>query len=262
MPIPRKQQSTEADWHDALQQAYVAPDRARADELVAQAADLVRARCERSLNPAFGWSGGKDSQGLRIVCEAAGVTQNVAVISELEYPAFLAWLTDEMPWGCYVETRPLDLGWLRGEPEMLFPDTQHAARWFRLIQHAGQRAFCKTQMCDLLILGRRRSDGNYISKQPGSLEYVDRGGFVRFSPIADWSHEDLLTVLGAHATPLPPCYGWPRGFRVGTGAWPARQYCSREQGWAEVIEIDRQVVELAAGAGIPGAEEALCAASS
>jgi len=259
--IPRKQRSTQEDWTATLEDAYARPDRARADDLVGRAAEALRARLSDAARPAYGWSGGKDSQGLRIVADAAGLTTAVSVISELEYPAFLEWLTDNMPHDCWVEDVGLDLDWLRLHPEMLFPDGPHAAKWFSLLQHSGQRAYCRSEGCDLLVLGRRTADGNFIGR--GENEYVDRGGFIRYSPIADWTHEDLLCVLGAHASPLPPCYWWPRGFRVGTGPWPARQWCpDRAAGWAEVTEIDPRVTELAAEANIPGAEEALCAASS
>lgn len=257
--IPQKQRSTQADWVGAVRDAYQRPDVPRARRLVEGAVAWLRQATE-GYHVAYGWSGGKDSQGLRIVCEAAGITECVLVISELEYPAFLTWATDHMPWGCTVEARPLDLAWLARNPDMLFPaDAKTAARWFRLVQHTGQRAYARQAGIDALVLGRRTADGNHT----GGGRYRDRAGFDRISPIAGWSHEDLLCVLGAHRAPLPPCYGWPRGFRVGTGAWPARQWTrDRAHGWREVASIDAGVAELAATAGIPGAAEALrCAAS-
>jgi 3'-phosphoadenosine 5'-phosphosulfate sulfotransferase (PAPS reductase)/FAD synthetase len=220
--IPRKQRSTQADWLDALRSAYETPDRSRAERLVGEAAERIARRCD-GLRASFGWSGGKDSQALRVVAEAAGVDRCVLVISELEYPAFLGWATDNMPWGCHVDARPLDLYWLYRNPEMLFPqDATTASKWFRQVQHAGQRAYCREDRIDVLLMGRRRADGNYLG---AGGEYRDRSGFVRSSPIGDWSHEDVLCVLGAYDMSLPPCYGWPRGFRVGTGPWPARQWC-------------------------------------
>lgn len=41
--------------------------------------------------------------------------------------------------------------------------------------------------------------------------------------------------------------GLPRGARVGTGAWPARQWCnSIDHGWEECWTIDANVVRQAA----------------
>lgn len=259
--IPRKQRSTQADWTDALAAAYAEPDYARADALIEQAADEVRRKLPLvGRRPAYGWSGGKDSLALAEVMSAAGVENCVLVISGLEWPAFLGWVTDNMPWNLHVECRSqIDLRWLADHPEMLFPtEAGTASRWFALVQHAGQRHYCKRFGVDVLLMGRRRADGNHVGR--GGL-YRDRGGFVRWSPIADWSHEDVLTVLGSRQIELPPCYGWPRGFRVGTGPWPARQWTENQaHGWAEVAAIDPSVLELAAAADLPGAKEALCAA--
>lgn len=261
--IPRKQRSTQADWTDALAAAYAEPDHARADFLVETAAAEVRRLLPLvGRRPAFGWSGGKDSLALAEVMAAAGVGECVLVISGLEWPAFLGWVTDHMPWNLYVECRTqLDMGWLVEHPEMLFPaDAGAAARWFALVQHTGQRHYCKRFAVDVLLLGRRRADGNYVGKGAVPM-YRDKGGFIRWSPIADWTHEDVLTVLGSRGLSLPPCYSWPRGFRVGTGPWPARQWVETPaQGWAEVREIDPAVLAAAADADLPGAKEALCAA--
>lgn len=262
-PLGRKQASEHEDWLATLAHIQRRPDRQRARSLVETAALAVRQRVRGLDRVAYGWSGGKDSQGLRVVMEAAGVRQSVLVISGLEYPAFLAWCTDHMPWGLTIELREqLDLRWLAAHPHMLFPgDAQTAARWFQLVQHAGQRAYARRERLDMLILGRRGADGNYLGRRtaPGAVpEYEDRDGFTRFSPIADWSHEDLLHVLATYEVPLPPCYSWPRGFRVGTGAWPARQWTgTHERGWAEVLSIDPSVVEEAARWDIPGSRRAL-----
>lgn len=262
MAIPQKQKSTQADWADAVRLAYEQPDKRQASELVERAALSIQRTVRELGHATLAWSGGKDSQALRFVAEMAGITDSVLVISQLEWPAFLEWATDNMPWGLTIEQRPLDLDWLRRHPEMLFPDTRNASKWFRLVQHTGQRVHMKRTGSPALLMGRRRSDGNYISRD-GSDRYKDRDGWWRVSPIADWSHEDVLTVLGAYDLPLPPCYWWPRGFRVGTGPWAARQWCpTQEAGWDEIHAIDQRVVETAAEANIPGAAEALirCAA--
>lgn len=255
--IPKKQRSSQADWTGALVAAYEQPEHERAETLVTEAA----ARLRRSVAPygpvAFGWSGGKDSQALRIVAAAAGVTDCCLVITDLEYPAFLAWATDHMPWGLSVVNVGLDLAWLAAHPEMIFPrDARQAGRWFSRVQSAGLRRYCQRERVGVLLLGRRRADGNFVGPA-GADRYRDRAGFVRYSPLANWSHEDVLCVLGANRAPLPPCYGWPRGFRVGTGPWPARQWAESENhGWAEVDEIDPGVVRHAATM-LPAAERYL-----
>jgi len=255
--IPKKQQSSQGDWSAALDLAYREPDLPRAERLVEQAVEEIHRLQREYGHVALAWSGGKDSQALRYVAEQAGIAESVLVISEVEWPAFLEWATDNMPWGLWIEQRPFGVEWIRDHPEMLFPDTKNAARWFKMIQQDGQRVYMKRAGGQCLLLGRRRKDGNFVSKD-GSNQYRDRNGWVRASPIADWSHEDVLCVLGAYDLSLPPCYSWPRGFRIGTNAWPIRQWCpSQEYGWNEVWQIDPEVVRMAAEANVPGARATL-----
>lgn len=192
---------------------------------------------------AFGWSGGKDSIALQAVCTAAGIEACVFGMSDLEYPAFLRWVTDHMPPALEVINNRWDLDWLaKRADEMLFPQTSTiAAKWFRGIQHYAQETYFRRHNLDLLILGRRKADGNFC----GDGYCYTAKGVTRFSPLAEWTHEEVLAslVYEGWANKLPPFYGWPRGFRCGTHAWPARQWCSSiAHGWAEVYSIDRGIV--------------------
>lgn len=244
----KQREGAQGDWFGTLEHLRANVDRGQVEAMIDAAADELRARLpELGARPAFGWSGGKDSQVLQVVCEIAGINDCVLAITDLEYPAFLAWATDNMPHGLHVIRREWNLDWLANHADMLFPsDARTAARWFSGVQHHGQRRYCREQHVDVLLQGRRRADGNYISRD-GADHYRDRNGFVRWSPLADWTHEQVLAVIAARDIPLAPCYGWPRGFQVGTGSWPARQWCAtHDQGWAEVHTIDPAVVEQAA----------------
>lgn len=263
-PLPVKQRSRHEDWLPALEYAYEHPNHQRADRLVDTAVARIHAmaRTLGTTRIGYGWSGGKDSQALRIVADEAGVRECYLAISNLEWPAFLAWATEHMPDRLTVNLRKrINLAWLRLHPHMLFPDAYGASRWFQIIQATGRREFARNSGVDVVLLGRRVADGNQIIPRrladgTGPYWYRDRG-FTTASPLYDWTHEDVLAVLGSRNMPLPPNYGWPRGFRVGTGSWPARQWCTRTQGWAEVVHIDPTVAHAAAAAGIPGAAEAL-----
>ena len=267
VPFPRlgrKQSSDHQDWLETWDWIRAHPDHKTAAALVDEAASRVRRRLAGVDRAAYGWSGGKDSIGLQVVMEAAGVTDAVMVISALEYPAFLAWATDHMPWGLHVQLQTaVSIEWLAANPKMLFPtDSATAGKWFAKIQHSGQRIYAAQHGIQVMMLGRRLGDGNQVGTYlPGTGWERTSRGVTRYSPIADWTHEDLLNVIVCNQRDLPPCYTWPRGFRVGTGAWPARQWTrSRQHGWSEVLSIDPQVVENAARYGIPGAKEALACA--
>lgn len=257
MPLPRKQRSSQADWLHTLEGLRRTADRGTAEQMVDRAAEGIRIGLARGAErPAYAWSGGKDSVVLGVCAERAGVTQAALTITDLEYQAFLAWATDNMPAGLTVIRRPWNLAWLATHPEMLFPGSDGASRWFSGVQGWGLRRYCRTRDIDVLLMGRRRDDGNYCGPN-GQTSYRDRGGFIRWSPLANWTHEQVLYVIAALDLPLAPCYSWPRGFRVGTGSWPARQWTtSIQHGWSEVWEIDPAVVRNAA-AVIPSARDFL-----
>ena len=81
----------------------------------------------------------------------------------------------------------------------------------------------------MLLLGRRRADGNYTGKDG---LYTNGQGVTRFSPLYDWPHEYILAYIHYHQLALPPIYQWQDGFVRGTHPWPARTgTASEEQGW-------------------------------
>lgn len=245
-PLPTKQRSTHEDWIRAMERVTL-DDRARIRRKVQETAERIAPYASEAT---FGWSGGKDSQVLRLVAEAAGVTESYLAISDLEYPAFLAWATQNMPDGLTVFRREWDLDWLAAHPDMLFPDAKGAGQWFSGVQGWGRRRAIRNDRPRHVLLGRRRADGNQCGSKIGpaglGLSY-EQDGSVVWSPLADWTHEDVLAALVTFRLPLPPCYRWPRGFRVGTGSWPARQWVDDQlHGWTEVHTIDPSVVHHAA----------------
>ena len=185
----------------------------------------------------YGWSGGKDSIVLGRLCDLAGFPSCILVITALEYRAFLQWVTDRMPDRLTVIRTHHDLEWLRANPEMLFPrNAAIAARWFHQVQHWGQEVYVKREGNPILAVGRRSKDGNFCGGANGM--YTSRG-VTRYAPLAAWSHEEIFVALGYFEADLPPCYGWPRGYQVGTGPWAARQFApSVQAAWAEVHQIE------------------------
>lgn len=243
--MSRKQTSTHEDWIRALD---TVTDRIPYDvyaEKRDRSAMALRDICDGK-RVAYAWSGGKDSLALQIVAEMAGVRECVLVITDLEYPAFLQWVTSQMPALLHVESTGQDMAWLGNHPDMLFPqDAATAGRWFKQVQHTGQERYYRRYRLDGMLLGRRRMDGNFVGRN-GQTQYTSRG-VTRISPIADWTHDDVLACIVHEGLSIPPNYTWPRGFRVGTGPWPARQWChGARHGFSEVAQIDRSLVVQAA----------------
>lgn len=160
-------------------------------------------------------------------------------------PAFIAWIEQNKPSGLEIINTGQDMEWLKKHPDMLFPDKSNkAAQWFHIVQHRGQARYYKEHQLEILLLGRRKADGNYVGKDN---IYTNSAGITRYSPLAEWRHEDILAYIHYYDVKLPPIYDWEKGYLCGTHPWPARQYMETEQqGWKEVYDIDKTIVENAA----------------
>ena len=97
----------------------------------------------------------------------------------------------------------------------------------------------------MLLLGRRRADGNYVGK--GDNIYTNSQGITRYSPLSDWTHEQVLAYIHYYNLDMPPIYGWKNGYLCGTHPWSARQWTgSVENAWEEIYGIDSHIVKEAA----------------
>lgn len=215
------------------------------DQLANETVEKIEKKT-RGQKSAYAWSGGKDSLVLGDICRKAGIIPCVLVICDLEYRAFMEWVEAHKPPELAIINTGQDLKWLAAHQHMLFPQTsKHASQWFQIVQHRGQAKYFKEHGLDMLLLGRRRADGNYVGK--GDDIYTNRQGITRYSPLSDWTHEQILAYVHYHALEMPPIYGWKNGYQCGTHPWPARQWTgSVENGWAEIQEIDGSIVEEAA----------------
>lgn len=244
-PLGRKQRVSNDQWEAAVAGIAETVSRQHIDDLIQKTVSDIRDKTEGK-KAAYAWSGGKDSLVLGRLCEMAGIKDCVLVVSDLEYPAFVSWVEQNKPERLEIVNTHQDIKWLSEHEHMLFPqDAATAGKWFHMVQHRGQAQYFKQHKLDMILLGRRRADGNYVGK--GTNIYTNNRGVTRFSPIADWSHEDVLAFIHYYNIPVPPIYGWKNGYLVGTGPWAARQWTgSIENGWAEVYDIDPSVVKDAA----------------
>lgn len=243
--LGRKQTSSHEEWLQVMGNIERIVPKRELDNLLDRSVEDVKKKT-KGKKTAFAWSGGKDSIALQGVMERAGIEECLMGMSNLEYPEFLQWVTDYMPDGLEIINTGQDLEWLARNQQMLFPqDSNTAAKWFKIIQHTAQAKYYEKHNLDMIILGRRKADGNYIGK--GNNVYTNREGVTRYSPIADWTHEHILAYLHYYyPNPLPPFYSWPRGYRCGTHSWPARQWCKGiRDGWREIFSINPSIVQQA-----------------
>ncbi len=243
--LGKKQSIQNEEWLKAEKRIEELVSREVLDEKVRSTVEEIRQMTDGK-KAAYAWSAGKDSLVLGEICRDSGVTDCMMAICNLEYPVFLKWVDRYKPKELEIINTGQDLEWLSKHLNMLFPqDSATAAKWFSIVQHRAQAKYYKAHELDLLLLGRRRADGNYCGR--GSNIYTDGKGVARYSPLAAWSHEEILAYIHYHKLAIPPIYGWKNGFLCGTHPWPARQWTgSIENGWEEVYEIDQDIVKKAA----------------
>lgn len=244
-PLGRKQNIGNADWLEVVKQIETIITKDELDALVEKTVEEIRAKT-KDKHVAFAWSGGKDSLVLEKICCMADIEECVLVTCNLEYKAFLKWVEKHKPKGLEIVNTGQDLKWLASHPHMLFPqDSKTAAQWFHIVQHRGQAKYYKEKALDVMLLGRRRADGNYVGK--GDNIYTNSQGVTRYSPLSDWTHEQVLAFIHYYKVEMPPIYGWINGYYCGTHPWAARQWTgSIENGWKEVYSIDKSIVKEAA----------------
>lgn len=241
MPIKKKQRTTESDWKYAVENIESIVSESHIKTLVASTADEIK-KVTNGKRCAYSWSGGKDSIALQVVCQLAGIQNSVFVRCDLEYTQFINWINLHKPHGCEIINTHQDIKWLAEHQDMLFPkDSRAASKWFKIVQHKGQELYFKKHNLDIIILGRRKADGNYVGN--GSNVYTNKKGITRYSPLAMWTHEDVLGCIHYFNMPLPPIYDWKNGYLCGTHNFAARQWTgSVENGWAEVFDIEPEIV--------------------
>ena len=244
--LGRKQRIKNSEWIEALADIEQKVSKKELDQLVSRTIKEIKKKA-KGKKAAYAWSGGKDSLVLGEICRQAGIIPCVLVICNLEYKAFIEWVEAHKPPELSIINTGQDISWLAAHPQMLFPqDSKTAAQWFHIVQHRGQAKYYKAEQLDMLLLGRRRADGNYVGK--GDNIYTNGQGVTRYSPLSDWTHEQILAYIHYYHLEMPPIYGWKNGYLCGTHPWPARQWTGDiENAWSEIYEIDSSIVAEAAG---------------
>lgn len=232
----------EAKWWDVIDHITEYVSMEECEEWEAKTLQRIHAVTDGK-KAGYSWSGGKDSIVLSKICRKAGITKAQCLITDLEYPAWEAWLREHLPPDCKAVDVKIGLEYLRDHPEMIFASGAAKQKWNRIVQRNHFLRFIREEQLDVLCLGHRTIDGNFCGKD-GIVQR--KNGPILFSPLFDWPHEVLFAYMHYNGLELPFIYEWYRGFYEGTHWWPYRYADSVEQGYREVYDIDPSVVTGAA----------------
>ena len=213
--LGRKQRIKNDDWIQALAKIEKLVQKKELDRLAEKTVKEIRKKTRGKI-AAYAWSGGKDSLVLGELCRQAGISLCVLVICNLEYPAFIEWVNAHKPPELSIINTGQDIKWLAAHPQMLFPqNSKYASMWFQIVQHRGQSKYYKENHLDMLLLGRRRADGNYVGR--GDNVYTNKQGVTRYSPLSEWRCRRSMTgKTGISAAHIRGRQG------SGPGAWKMR----------------------------------------
>ena len=189
---------------------------------------------------AYAWSGGKDSLVLGDICTRAGIKKSMIGINNLEYKAFVEWIDKNKPDNLFIVNTGQDLEWISQNQDMLFPkDSTISGRWYKAVQHKAQEIYYYMAKLDLIILGRRKKDGNFVGREDN---IYTSNGITRYSPLSEWTHEEISAYICYNDIELPPIYDWPDGFTIGTHQWASRRLNGTvEKTWQEIYDIDKNI---------------------
>lgn len=245
--LKRKQNSSNADWLRVFRniEKYVSRTEVEA------AADKTMSEMSRTLSeyrrPIYAYSGGKDSIVLADLCRNVGVNVGVMAVTGMEYPAFERWLAKNLPQGVRTVSTGQTLEWLKMHPERFIFQPAAGTDKQIPINIGVQHKFYDAYGADVILLGRRKADGNHIGF--GRNIYTDGAGRTKYNPLSDWPHELILGYIHYKRLEMPPFYAWPDGFIQGTHPWFYRQVqkgSTFERTVQEIIDIDSMLLAEAA----------------
>ena len=244
-----KQRSSNADWVAAWDGIQNAPEFYEVDAIADRTVDRISRAAKLYPKAAFAWSAGKESLVLERLCRRAGVCKGVMVTdSELEYPEVEAWVHRHLPEGVELVDAHLGFAFLKAHPDLLFPKVKDRTRVWGRFHHKHMPLWYARNGLDVLFLGRRKGDGNFIrGTADNCFSHVNGKGMRVANPMADWKSEHVLAFLKKHMIPLPPTYSYPGGWVRGTHEWSMRtRLASQRDNWAELYSFVPEVVEKAA----------------
>ena len=235
-----------AEWLNAFEHCTDKISVAEIRDLEHKTLKLINSVGNAYGNICSGWIAGKDSLALDRILSKAGIDYTPVMWQGVnQYPAMIEWIANNKPENLITETvDKFTLEFLEAHPDYLFCQNGTRTKWMSE-KWKRYKADIKKHGFDLFIVARRLKDGNICGSRENG--YIVKKDYNTFSPLAEWSHEQVLAYIKYENIPLPPFYFWKRGFLIGSvamGEWTERPVLdlSVDDVWREIYEIDKSIV--------------------
>lgn len=238
--LKAKHYNTQDDWLYVWNNYDKIKSRDEIEGLISKTVDEIRSVCHER-KAAYAWSGGKDSIALQIVCEDAGIKKGFCCYDSLYFTDSINFFYANRPEGITMWDSGETVQWLAEHPRFLFPHGS-AHHWNVQTRLRYQPIYCKENGIDILMMGKRTQDGNFVSHD---LVYKNKKGVSVYCPIRDWTHEDVICAIRYRGKSLSPIYFTENGFHYGDTKFAVMGPLKDEtfsHAWDRIYKIEEQKV--------------------
>lgn len=204
------------------------------------------------------WSGGKDSIVLSHLLDNHQIYYDKSIIAlyHYQYPSFERWIRDKKNQPRNLEFSKMvgvDTRKLNNDQKFLFPETKKETSYaYTKDRWNIQKKFALENNLDVMLYGRRNQDRNNTGVN-GLLKHKD---FDRYSPIYDWTNEELMAYIHYNNIELPEIYLYHDGFELGTEPWTSKRLVNDlKQTFDIVLSDEKEAIEIAVRLGLNKAIE-------
>lgn len=241
--LKSKKHNSEQDWHNAFDNVTDIITFEHIESKVNMAVERLKKEL-KGRKAFFAWSGGKDAEALRFICERAGLYNAVQGMShiDMEYPDMRKFFAEHRPEYCRTYYTGKTIEWLEKNPEYLFA-SEYKYRWawtVWIVQNSWKHM--QNLGFDTVVLGHRTMDGNSCGKNG---VYTGATGIKKVCPIFDFSHEEVFAMIKYYGLHLAPIYDYPDGFKFGTQPWINRKpkiAGDKDTAMDEIMKIDSTII--------------------
>lgn len=252
--LKKKHSNSQKEWLEVWNNYQDYRTKDEVESLIQKTVSEIKSICKNK-RPAYAWSGGKDSIALQIVCEDAGIRKGFCCYNDLYFSRSIEFFKNNHPDGIELFNSGEDIAWLSKHPDMLFPKVVH--KWSERTHLRYQPIYCKKENIDILMMGKRRQDMNFVSN---NIVNKSKDGVNIYCPIRNWTHEDVICAIRYRNKQLSPVYFTEDGFHYGDTKFAIMNPQKGEtlkDAWIRIYKIEPKKLIDSAKAGLPQAFETL-----